>query len=115
MKRQIITSTFLTVFLSVASAQDFKCFNDGSEADRKDSVAAFMKKDYKVFEQKFNALCKKYSATISCKTETLSMSKASERMSQISRQSICAEVMKVDSGKKTTLYSLDDKKAPSRK
>ncbi|WP_413560372.1 hypothetical protein [Bdellovibrio sp. HCB209] len=114
MKRQIIAGFFTTVISVTAFAQSHKCFEDGSQAERKEMVAAFMQKKYKDFEKQFDAICKKYAETISCNKEPMTMSKASTRMSEISRQSICAEVMRVDNGKKTTIFWLDDKKAPKR-
>ncbi|WP_413577936.1 hypothetical protein ACLVWU_05470 [Bdellovibrio sp. HCB290] len=99
---------------SVSYAQGYKCFTKVAEADRKEMIAHFVNKKYPEFKKSFADLCKKNSESITCKTETLKLSAAPKRMSEISKQSICAEVMRIDAGKDTTIYSMDDKGAPKR-
>ncbi|MEK2690449.1 hypothetical protein [Bdellovibrio sp. GT3] len=107
---------FVTVIVvgSMAHAQGYKCFQKVSETERREIVAKFMAKEYPEFKKKFADFCKKYSETVSCKTETVSLKKAPQHMSGIARQSPCAEVMRIDSGNDTTIYSMDDKTAPKR-
>jgi hypothetical protein len=102
------------LFSTTASAQSYKCFEKVVESERREMVAAFMHKKYKEFDKKFHELCKKYESTLLCDVKTVKASEAAQKMSAVSRQSNCAEVMRVEEGKKVKIYALDDKAAPKK-
>ncbi|WP_413586882.1 hypothetical protein [Bdellovibrio sp. HCB274] len=104
----------LFLMTTTVQAQGYKCFAKVSEPERKQMVSYFMNKKYPEFKKSFEEFCKKNESSVTCKTETVKLADAPKRMSEISRQSICSEVMRIDSDKNTTIYALDDKGTPKR-
>ncbi|QDK44542.1 hypothetical protein DOM22_04900 [Bdellovibrio sp. ZAP7] len=108
------TCVVVILFANSALAESTKCFEKINQQERRDMVAAFMNKKYKDFDVKFNQLCLKYKSELLCDIKTVKSSEAAEKMSAVSRQSNCAEVMRVEEGKKVKIYAFDDKSASKK-
>lgn len=107
-------SLVVMLFTKTVSAETFKCFEKVNQQERREMITAFMNKKYKDFDLKFQELCTKYKTELQCDVKTVKTSEAAEKMSAVSRQSNCAEVMRVEEGKKVKIYAFDDKAAPKK-
>ncbi|MGZ3744288.1 MAG: hypothetical protein ACXVB1_10885 [Pseudobdellovibrionaceae bacterium] len=108
MKNVLINFSML-LSISVAHAGTTDCFNNPNLHERTEMLSEFHNHHYEEFDKKFHALCEKYSSNLICTVDSVEKSKSDTKMQAILSHGRCTEAMKVDSGKNTKVYSINDK------